>query len=361
MRDTKLDGEAVRDALRSVMDPEIGRDLVSLGMVKDIQVAGDQVTVKVELTTPACPLRHQIGKDVEAAVRAVGGRDVRVEFTSNVASRAKDEKAALKEVKHVIAVASGKGGVGKSTVAVNLALALKEHGAVVGLLDADVYGPSLPQMLGQAATPALAANEGRIEPAVHYGLKTMSVGFFVERGQAIVWRGPLVHKLLSQFVEDVHWGALDYLVVDLPPGTGDPQLSLSQLVGLSGAVMVTTPQEVAVSDVLKGCSMFEKVGVPILGIIENMSGYVCPSCGHREELFLSGGGKRLAEAVGVPLLGQIPIDPSVARGGDAGVPVMVGNKESPVAQIFMEIAGVLAGRISKVTLSPSSKPQLSAV
>ena len=358
---TPLTQDAVRSALARVMDPELGRDLVSLGMVKRITVQGDEVTVAVELTTPACPLRAQIGKDIEVAVRAAGARTVKVEFTASVAARRPPERAKLPGVKHVIAVASGKGGVGKSTVAVNLALALKAHGSVVGLLDADVYGPSVPQMMGPATTPARAMDEGHITPAVHHGIKVMSVGYFVERGGAVVWRGPMVHKLLQQFVEDVDWGTLDYLVVDLPPGTGDAQLSLAQLVPLSGAVMVTTPQEVAVNDVVKGCAMFDKVGVPILGIVENMSGYVCPQCGHHDPIFAQGGGRRLAEEVGAPFLGEIPIDGIVARGGDAGVPVVAGDPASPHARIFMDLAAALAGRISQHVLTPRQPPDLHVV
>jgi ATP-binding protein involved in chromosome partitioning len=356
-----LNEDAVRSALTKVMDPELGRDLVSLGMVKEITVQGDQVTVKVELTTPACPLRHQIGRDVEAAVRGAGAREVKVEFGATVATRRTPERARLVGVKHVIAVASGTGGVGKSTVAVNLALALKAHGSAVGILDADVYGPSVPQMMGPPESPARAADESRIVPAVHHGVKVMSVGFFVERGAAVVWRGPMVHKLLQQFVEDVDWGTLDYLVVDLPPGTGDAQLSLAQLVPLSGAVMVTTPQEVAVNDVVKGCAMFDKVDVPILGVIENMSGYVCPQCGHHDHIFAAGGGRRLAEEIGAPFLGEIPIDGSVARGGDAGVPVVVGAPESAHARLFMELAATLAGRISQHVLTPRQPPDLHVV
>jgi ATP-binding protein involved in chromosome partitioning len=216
-------------------------------------------------------------------------------------------------------------------------------------------------MMGPPDSPARAASEGSITPAVHHGVKVMSVGFFVERTGAVVWRGPMVHKLLQQFVEDVDWGALDYLIVDLPPGTGDAQLSLTQLVPLSGAVMVTTPQEVAVNDVVKGCAMFDKVDVPILGVVENMSGYVCPQCGHHDPIFPTGGGRRLAAEVGVPFLGEIPIDGSVARGGDAGVPVVKGAPDSPHARIFMDLASTLAGRISQQVLSPRQPPDLHVV
>jgi ATP-binding protein involved in chromosome partitioning len=352
---------AVRSALSQVMDPELGRDLVSLGMVTKIAIDGDQVTVAIELTTPACPLKSQIGRDVEAAVRAAGAAAVKVEFGAKVAARRDPERARLPGVKHVIAVASGKGGVGKSTVAVNLALALQAHGSRVGLMDADVYGPSVPQMMGPASEAVHPVHEDRMAPAHHHGVAVMSVGFFVDRGSAVVWRGPMVHKLLQQFVEDVEWGELDYLIVDLPPGTGDPQLSLTQLVPLSGAVVVTTPQDVAVNDVVKGCAMFEKVNVPLLGIIENMSYYVCPDCGRREHLFAQGGGRRLAEELGVPFLGEIPLDAGISRSGDAGVPVVAGAPDSPHARVFMELAAILAGKISQQVLSPHQPPELHVV
>jgi ATP-binding protein involved in chromosome partitioning len=235
--------------------------------------------------------------------------------------------------------------VGKSTVATNLALALRQHGATVGLLDADVYGPSVPTMLGEPDVPAGQQAGQRITPAVHYGIRVMSIGFFVEREGAVVWRGPMVHKLLQQFLEDVDWGQLDYLVVDLPPGTGDAQLSLTQLIPITGAVMVTTPQEVAIIDVIKAVSMFKKVEVPVLGIIENMSGYVCPACGHHDDIFARGGGRKLAGELGVTFLGELPIDARVRFGGDSGRPVVVGAPESEHAKLFLEIAARVATKI----------------
>jgi ATP-binding protein involved in chromosome partitioning len=349
--------DAVRAALSHVNDPELNRDLVSLGMVKAITLEGDAVTVTIELTTPACPLKSVIGREVEAALRAIGAAKVTVEFGAKVPSRRKEDR--LPEVKHLVAVASGKGGVGKSTIAVNLALALKRHGSTVGLLDADVYGPSIPHMLGRPEVPTRTTSGDRIAPAIYFGIKVMSVGFFVERAGAVVWRGPMVHKLLTQFIEDVDWGELDYLVVDLPPGTGDVQISLSQLVPLTGAVMVTTPQEVAVSDVVRGCAMFEKVDVPILGIVENMSFYVCPECGHRDHIFSRGGGRRLAEEIGVPLIGEVPITARIAESGDEGVPIVVGAPDSEQAQIFMTIARAIAGKISQAVLG--QRPPLHVV
>ncbi|HEY3353737.1 MAG TPA: iron-sulfur cluster carrier protein ApbC [Polyangia bacterium] len=338
----------VLHALSQVNDPELNRDLVSLGMVKDIAITGAAVAVRIELTTPACPLKHTIRQDVEAALKAIGADAVTIEFGASVPSRRKEDR--LPSVKHIVAVASGKGGVGKSTVAVNLALALKRHGSTVGLLDADVYGPSVPHMLGRPEVATKPAANDRIAPAVYHGIQVMSVGFFVERAGAVVWRGPMVHKLLTQFIDDVEWGELDYLVIDLPPGTGDVQISLSQLVPLTGAVMVTTPQEVALNDVIRGCSMFEKVEVPLLGIIENMSFYACPKCGHHDHIFAAGGGRRLADEVGAPLLGEVPINGRIAASGDAGLPIVVGAPDSEQAQIFMAIAGRLAGRISQTVL-----------
>jgi ATP-binding protein involved in chromosome partitioning len=262
-------------------------------------------------------------------------------------------------VRNIIAIASGKGGVGKSTVATNFALALARYGARVGVLDADVFGPSVPGMLGDATSPAVTASGRKIEPAVHYGMKVMSIGFFVERDGAVIWRGPMVHKLLTQFLEDVEWGELDYLVCDLPPGTGDVQISLSQLIPLAGAVMVTTPQDVAIADVVRGISMFKKTEVPIIGIVENMSGYACSACGHHDPIFAQGGGRKLAETYGVPFLGQIPIDTRIRIGGDVGRPIIVGAPDSEIAKTYMEIAARVAGRLSVANFAaPKRSPSL---
>lgn len=246
-------------------------------------------------------------------------------------------------VRHVIAVSSGKGGVGKSTVAVNLAVALRLGGATVGLIDADVYGPNIPMMMGVEKPPE--QKEGKIEPAESHGVKLISMGFFVPEETAVVWRGPMIHTAIQQFFRDVRWGELDYLLVDLPPGTGDAQLTISQLIPLSGAVTVTTPQEVALHDVRKGLMMFQKVNVPLLGIIENMSYFVCGHCGERTEIFSHGGGERAAEKLGVPFLGRIPIDPAIRAGGDSGLPIVVADPESPQAKAFREIAAALDARI----------------
>jgi ATP-binding protein involved in chromosome partitioning len=249
-------------------------------------------------------------------------------------------------VKNIIAVAAGKGGVGKSTVTTNLAAALYAAGAKVGILDADIYGPSIPQMMGDPDVPAAVDVGNKIIPAVHHGISVISVGFFIEKGGAVIWRGPMVHKLLQQFLEDVAWGDLDYLLVDLPPGTGDTQLSLSQLVPITGAVMVTTPQDVSIIDVEKAMAMWRKVEVPILGVVENMSHYACTNCGHTEEIFSRGGGRRLAEREKLPFFGEIPIVPAVGRAGDAGKPMVLAQPTSQVAQAFRSVAELVACALS---------------
>ena len=324
-------------------------DLASAGMVKQVTATPDgSVSVGIELTTPACPSKDVIARSVEAALRRVAGvTGVNVAFTANVRGRPnRPDNPRLPGVRNIIAVAAGKGGVGKSTVTTNLAAALAATGASVGILDADVYGPSIPQMMGEPQKMAVTETGNKILPAVHHGLKVISIGFFVERGGAVIWRGPMVHKLLQQFIEDVEWGELDYLLVDLPPGTGDAQLSLSQLLPITGAVMVTTPQEVSIIDVEKALGMWKRVEVPVLGLVENMSGFICPSCGHHEEIFLRGGGRKLAEREGVTFLGEVPLQGAVSRGGDNGMPVVLADPTSQVARIFQSIAGTVACALS---------------
>lgn len=260
----------------------------------------------------------------------------------------------IPEVKHVIAVSSGKGGVGKSTVAVNLAVALAQAGARVGLMDADVYGPNIPMMMGAPTPPA--QEDGKIKPAESYGVKLISMGYFVPEETAVVWRGPMIHTAIQQFFRDVLWGALDYLLVDLPPGTGDAQLSISQLIPLSGAITVTTPQEVALHDVRKGMMMFQKVNVPLLGLIENMSYFVCGHCHERTEIFSTGGGERAADKLGIPFLGRIPIDPAIRSGGDCGEPIVAADPDSPQTAAFRAIAKALMER-----LPPGEKPAVSGI
>jgi len=317
-------------------------------MVSAVAVEGGRVIVDLELTTPACPSKDVITSSIQAAVSKLPGVSaVDVRLKATVVGRPNHpSNPRLPGVKNIIAVAAGKGGVGKSTVSTNLAAALSRLGARVGILDADVYGPSIPQMMGSPEEPAGTEAGNKIVPAIHYDMKVISIGFFVERGGAVIWRGPMVHKLLQQFIEDVEWGELDYLIVDLPPGTGDAQLSLSQLLPITGAVMVTTPQEVSVIDVEKALGMWKRVEVPVLGLIENMSGFVCPSCGHHEEIFLRGGGRKLAAREGITFLGEIPLEVAVSRGGDSGMPVILSQPDSAIAKSFLTIATNVACMLS---------------
>jgi ATP-binding protein involved in chromosome partitioning len=362
---SKLTEAQVKDALSRVIDPALGHDLVSYRIYAGCELAGDDVLVKVDIPTHAYPQaqRRELATRIEAALQAAGAR--RVTVVPEVVTAhlpAPSEKALLKGPKNVIAVAAGKGGVGKSTVATNLALALHRHGAKVGLLDADVFGPSIPTMLGPPERPPGTTEDKKITPAIHHGLEVISVGFFVDKGEAVVWRGPMVHRLLQQFLGDVNWGDLDYLICDLPPGTGDVQLSLSQLIPIAGSVMVTTPQEISIIDVVKGIAMFEKVEIPILGIVENMSYYKCPACGHTDEIFSHGGGKRLAQEVGTEFFGEIPIDTRILFGGDAGVPIVIASQDSENAQRFMDLASRTALKIASNVLSkPKRSPRLAVI
>jgi ATP-binding protein involved in chromosome partitioning len=340
-----ISSEAVLAALRRVNDPDLHLDLVSLGFIRDLRVEGSTVSFTIELTTPACPVKGLLERQAREAVMAIPGvSEVRVTMTARVRSAAPPgEEEPL--IKNTIAVSSGKGGVGKSTVSVNLALALAQAGAAVGLLDADVYGPDIPLMMGATGQPGMLHD--RILPVVSHGIRLISVQFFVPAGEAVIWRGPMLSSMLRQFLFDVDWGALDYLVIDLPPGTGDAQLTLSQAIPLTGAVLVTTPQEVSLLDVRKAYAMFRQLRVPVLGVVENMSYVVCPH-GERLALFGEGGGRRLAEEFGVPLLGQLPFDPETRRGGDEGWPIVVRAPHSPQAAAFRQVAGQVAARISVV-------------
>lgn len=344
----------VMGALRGVMDPELGRDIVSLGMVKDVQVQDGTARIKVELTTPACPLKSVIQRDVEAVARSVAGIDrVEVEMGAKVAGRTREKGERLPAVANIIAVGSGKGGVGKSTVAVNLALALAQAGARVGLLDTDLYGPSVPLMLGLNGRMPEVAHEGDrdvMKPLEAHGLKVFSMGLLLKEQDAIIWRGPLLHKALTQFLEDVDWGELDYLVLDLPPGTGDVQISLANLVPITSAIVVTTPQDVAFADVLRAVRMFEVTKVPVLGIIENMAGFVCPNCGAEHPIFGAGRIRERATERGLDYLGAIPLDPGVSPEADAGRPVLIAAPESAPAKAIRELAGIVAGRQSMLNL-----------
>ncbi|MFQ5541306.1 MAG: Mrp/NBP35 family ATP-binding protein [Candidatus Binatia bacterium] len=343
--------EAVMEALKKVQDPEIHRDIVSLGMVKDLAVENGKVSFTVELTTPACPLRDRIQDDCKSALAGMEGmKDLEISFGAQVRGSkvGAGPTDLLPTVKNLVLVASGKGGVGKSTVAANLAVALKMHGAATGLLDADIYGPSIPILMGVKEEPRKVSVNGgfKLQPPIAHGLPVMSIGFFLEPDQAVIWRGPMLGKALQQLMGDVHWGDLDYLIVDMPPGTGDVQITFSQQLKVSGAVLVATPQDVALADVIRAKSMFDKVMIPIVGVIENMSYFICDGCSKRHEIFSRGGAERAAERFKIPFLGEVPIISSIREWGDKGVPILVKEPESEVSRVFLDIAGKLAGQLS---------------
>ena len=348
---TLVRSEDVLAALRTVEDPDLHRDLVTLGMVEDLAVEEGEVSFTLVLTTSACPLKEQIENDARAAVERVPGlKSVKIRTTSRV-RKPKDptaDRKALAGVSQVIAIGSGKGGVGKSTVAANLAVALARTGARVGLLDGDIYGPNLPRMLGVNRQPS--QRDGKILPVEAWGLRFMSMGLLVEQGEAVVWRGPMLHGAIKSFLHDVDWGELDYLLVDLPPGTGDVQLSLIQQTFVAGAVVVTTPSLVSIEDAVKAVSMFNKLQVPVLGVIENMSYFVCPNCDARHEIFSSGGAEERALAMGLPFLGTVPLHPDVRHGGDHGRPVVADQPDSAYARALVTIAVQLARRVSIRTI-----------
>jgi ATP-binding protein involved in chromosome partitioning len=343
--------DTVLAALKKVQDPELHRDIVSLGMVKDLKVQNGTVAFTVELTTPACPLRERIQDDCRQALAGVEGvSGVEISFGAQVRGSkvGQGQTDLLPSVKNVVLVAAGKGGVGKSTVAANLAVALKMHGAATGLLDADIYGPSIPIIMGVREEPKKVPVDGgfKLAPPVAHNIPVMSIGFFLEPDQAVIWRGPMLGKALNQLMADVHWGDLDYLVVDMPPGTGDVQITFSQQLKVSGAVLVATPQEVALADVIRAKSMFDKVMIPIVGIIENMSYFICDGCQKRHEIFSRGGARKAAERFQIPFLGEIPLVSSVRQWSDEGMPVVIRDPQSEVSKIFLDIARNLAGQLS---------------
>jgi ATP-binding protein involved in chromosome partitioning len=355
-----LTNDAVLTALRGVVDPNVGKDIVTLGLVQGLGIEAGVVSFSLQFTGDQPPLaRAEIHNRARKAVQALPGvTEVKAAIASRPAggqggpghahAHGKGSPAAeelIPEVKRTIAVSSGKGGVGKSTVAVNLALALRGEGAEVGIVDVDVYGPNIPLMIGARGRPAMVAN--RIVPVQAYGVKVMSIGFFVKEGDPVVWRGPMIHSAVQQFLKDVEWGPLDYLVFDMPPGTGDAQLSLSQTLPLSGAVMVTTPQDVSLLDVRKGLQMFRKMNVPILGIVENMAGFACPHCGHATAIFGEGGGEKLGKEFDVPVLASIPIDLETRVGGDTGEPIVVARPSSPQAEAFRRVAAGVRSRLAE--------------
>lgn len=338
--------EQVLSALRDVQDPDLHKDIVTLGFVKDVQIKGSEVDFTVELTTPACPVKDELKAEAEGKVAALEGvTAARANMTANVSTRGGFGRQSIPGVRNIIAVGAGKGGVGKTTTSVNLAVALAQKGARVGLLDGDVYGPNIPQMLGLSGAPEVVG-ENRILPPEALGIKVISMGMLVPQDQPIIWRGPMLHGAIQQFMREVEWGELDYLVVDLPPGTGDVALSMAQSVPMAGAVVVTTPQGVAVSDVRKAVGMFRQLNIPVLGVIENMSTFVCPHCSEATEIFGSGGGMQMSRDLDIPFLGDVPIDTRVRSGGDEGRPIVSAAPDAPAAKAFISLSGKVAAQIS---------------
>lgn len=350
---TQVTEESVLNALRQIKDPDLHKDIVTLGFIKDLKIEGGDVSFRIVLTTPACPVKDQMEGAAREIVGALPGvASVNVKMDAEVPKgRGLGDKVTVQGVRNIIAVSSGKGGVGKSTVAVNLAVSLALDGARVGLMDMDVYGPNVPLMLG-ANNARPEVEENRLIPVEAYGVKLMSMALLQPGDKPMIVRGPILHGLVKQFLTDVKWGELDYLIVDMPPGTGDVQLSLAQLVPVQGAVLVTTPQEVAVMDVRRALRMFETVAVPVLGVVENMSYFVAPDTGVRYNIFGEGGGQKLAEHYRVPFLGAVPLGLEVREGGDKGVPVVVSQPESPQAQAFRKVAEEVARQVSIEAMKP---------
>lgn len=330
------------NALRVVKDPGSGRDIVSLGWMKELEVGDNRVSFALYVAMPAGPARDQVVSQAREAVMALRIRDVEIRVMAPAPANPPGPNL-IPQVKYTIAVASGKGGVGKSTVAANLAVALQRTGAKVGLMDTDVYGPSVPMLMGGDEAPSVV--EGKIEPPVEYGIKIMSMAFFLPKDEAVIWRGPMLHKTIHQFLGDVRWGELDYLIMDMPPGTGDIQLSLSQTIALTGAVIVSTPQDLALTVASKAIAMFQKLNVPILGIVENMSYYVCRQCGHREEIFGHGGAREAAKKLNFAFLGEIPLDLSIREQSDSGKPVAL-DDSTIHGKAFNDVAAALTAQIS---------------
>jgi ATP-binding protein involved in chromosome partitioning len=349
---------SVLDALRAVREPELPGDIVTRDMVRDLAIDGTRVSLTIELTTPACPLKDEIEADVRRALSPLGVDAVDLAWGAMVRrSQPRQAEQLVPGVKNIVAVASGKGGVGKSTVSVNLAVALAQAGASVGLLDADITGPNIPLMMGLEGQPTASANN-KITPLERYGVKAISIQFFVPEGQPIVWRGPLVGGAIQQFLRDVDWGELDYLVIDLPPGTSDAQLTLAQAVPISGAVLVTTPQEVSLADVGKALAMFQRMSVPVIGLVENMTAFICPHCGESTDIFGRGGGERFASAHGLDYLGGVPLDVTVRQGADVGVPAVAQREPGPAAVALTAIAKAVAARVSVRAVQAAAQPVL---
>ncbi|OSO94289.1 sodium:proton antiporter [Cylindrospermopsis raciborskii CENA303] len=352
-----LNSQSVLEVLRPVEDPELRKSLVELNMIRNVKIDGGKVSFTLVLTTPACPLREFIVEDCKKAIRNLPEvTDITVEVTAEIPQqKALPDRTGIQGVKNIIAVSSGKGGVGKSTIAVNVAVALAQAGSKVGLLDADIYGPNDPTMLGLAnAEIAVRSSENGeiLEPAFNYGVKLVSMGFLIDRDQPVVWRGPMLNGVIRQFLYQVAWGEIDYLIVDMPPGTGDAQLTLSQAVPISGAVIVTTPQTVALLDSRKGLRMFQQMNVPVLGIVENMSYFIPPDQQDKQyDIFGSGGGSKTAAELQVPLLGCVPLEMSIRIGGDNGIPVVISHPDSVSAQSLKAIAQGIAAKVSVAALT----------
>ncbi len=349
---TTITDAQILAALGQVIEPELHKDLVTLNMIKNLQIEGDSINFTINLTTPACPLKDQIEREARQAVLAISGvATVNINFTSQVPADARLLGKVDIEFRNAIAIASGKGGVGKSTMSTNLAVSLALDGANVGLLDVDIYGPNIPIMMGVEGRPK--GQNNKILPHEAHGVKIMSMGFLIPPDQAVIWRGPMIHNAIRQFIQDVAWGDLDYLLIDLPPGTGDATLSLAQSLSLTGAVIVTTPQQVALTDVARSVQMFEELNVPIFGVIENMSYFIAPDTGTRYDIFGEGGGIAMAKKIGANFLGQIPLEAIVREGGDAGQPVVVRQPESAAAQAIRGVAQKVAAAVSVQNLIKS--------
>jgi ATP-binding protein involved in chromosome partitioning len=349
--------DQVLGSLKKVVDPELHKDIVSMGMIKDLSINDGMVAFTLELTTPACPFNSDIERDVRAAIEGLGVKELILKVTARVMEgRALSMDELLPGVKNIVAVASGKGGVGKTTVSVNLALALAKTGANVGLLDADVYGPSVPLMLGLKASPEVVNN--KIQPPVVEGVKVISMGFFYEQSQqAGIYRGPIVSGIVKQFLTDVNWGELDYLIIDLPPGTGDAPLTIAQTIPITGILIVTTPQDIAMNVAVKAIGMFNKLNVPIIGVVENMSYLMCPHCDQQINIFGKGGGKKISEDFKIPFIGEIPLHPGIMEGSDAGKPTVVSEPESMQSHAFTKAAKIVAGRISIIAAEMQAQEQ----
>ncbi|MEM6867668.1 MAG: Mrp/NBP35 family ATP-binding protein [Cyanobacteria bacterium P01_C01_bin.121] len=352
-----LDSESVLEVLKPVQDPELQKSLVDLNMIRNVKVEGGNVSFALVLTTPACPLREFIKEDCEKAVRTLPGVEkVEIEITAETPQqKALPDRTGIDGVKNILAVTSGKGGVGKSTVAINLAVALAKTGATVGLIDADIYGPNAPIMMGLSEANVTVRDEDGsqvLEPAFNHGVKMVSMGFLIDRDQPVVWRGPMLNGVIRQFLYQVQWGELDYMVVDMPPGTGDAQLTLAQAVPLAGAVIVTTPQDVAISDARRGLKMFEQLNVPILGLVENMSYFIPPDAPDKQyAIFGTDGGEKAATELGVELIGKVPMEMPVREGGDRGLPIVLAAPESASAKALMTVAQKTAAKISVAALT----------